>query len=505
MDFTNNPENFIDAARRASLPVIGTVPVGSNYWQPMITTAQLQQLMPIPSPCFTNMNGWENIFSGPPFQPIIGLSLPFVSTGVCSPPLQAISEIKSEHDAADISAPVTPIASAPAKSLKKRKLETSDASSEKPKPAASKASKKTRYQCEECSKFFTRPSSLATHRFTHTGEKPHECTFLGCSKRFSVVSNLRRHMRLHQDPQPRGRRKNHTYRHYNAGEPYSVSYPVPPTTNYPSFLPPNFSGLELPADADSDQSDCTSKRGFQELTGDNSDDTECEADRPSKKSRYQCDQCLKYFTRPSSLTTHMYTHTGEKPHECTFPGCNKRFSVLSNLRRHTRLHLYPQPRNIRRKQQDCRHYFLDGPYPMFPMPPLDLPHLLAMQIHEQMLANGDFISGASHIHPSFIPGIPLPPPHAKLPGLQPIDIVSAASLMSMPMAPLQTPITANSSLVAGGLSELGLGFGQDEPTTVPRRFSAPPMPAPMPNSWLARNMNSGIGGHPSANNCNLFL
>ncbi|KAJ2251150.1 hypothetical protein GGH97_000196 [Coemansia sp. RSA 475] len=249
MDFTNNPENFIDAARRASLPVIGTVPVGSNYWQPMITTAQLQQLMPIPSPCFTNMNGWENIFSGPPFQPIIGLSLPFVSTGVCSPPLQAISEIKSEHDAADISAPVTPIASAPAKSLKKRKLETSDASSEKPKPAASKASKKTRYQCEECSKFFTRPSSLATHRFTHTGEKPHECTFLGCSKRFSVVSNLRRHMRLHQDPQPRGRRKNHTYRHYNAGEPYSVSYPVPPTTNYPSFLPPNFSGLELPADA----------------------------------------------------------------------------------------------------------------------------------------------------------------------------------------------------------------------------------------------------------------
>ncbi|KAJ2125384.1 hypothetical protein IW147_001030 [Coemansia sp. RSA 720] len=259
------------------------------------------------------------------------------------------------------------------------------------------------------------------------------------------------------------------------------------------------------SDSDSDHSDCTSKRGFQEISGDNSDDTEYEADRPSKKMRYQCNQCLKYFTRPSSLTTHMYTHTGEKPHECTFPGCSKRFSVLSNLRRHTRLHLDPQPRNIRRKQQAFHHYFLDGSYPMFPMPPLDLPHLLAMQIHEQMLANGD-LSGTLQIHPPFIPGIPLLSPHAKLPGLQPIDIVSAASLTSMPIAPLQTPMADNSNLVAGGLSELGLGFGQDVPTAVPRRFSAPPMPAPTPNSWLASSLNNSVGGYsPSANNCNLFL
>ncbi|KAI9503150.1 hypothetical protein BX070DRAFT_183478, partial [Coemansia spiralis] len=54
--------------------------------------------------------------------------------------------------------------------------------------------------------------------------------------------------------------------------------------------------------------------------------------------RYQCEECLKYFTRPSSLTTHIYTHTGEKPHECSFPGCSKKFSVLSNLRRHMKLH-----------------------------------------------------------------------------------------------------------------------------------------------------------------------
>ncbi|OMJ16720.1 Zinc finger protein [Smittium culicis] len=54
--------------------------------------------------------------------------------------------------------------------------------------------------------------------------------------------------------------------------------------------------------------------------------------------RYNCKYCTKSFTRPSSLTIHTYTHTGEKPHECTFPECKKRFSVLSNLRRHLKLH-----------------------------------------------------------------------------------------------------------------------------------------------------------------------
>ncbi|ORX91717.1 hypothetical protein K493DRAFT_153040, partial [Basidiobolus meristosporus CBS 931.73] len=52
---------------------------------------------------------------------------------------------------------------------------------------------------------------------------------------------------------------------------------------------------------------------------------------------YQCTFCGKRFARPSSLKTHTYSHTGEKPFVCPEEGCHSQFSVLSNLRRHAKL------------------------------------------------------------------------------------------------------------------------------------------------------------------------
>ncbi|KAI8969931.1 hypothetical protein BDF20DRAFT_791682, partial [Mycotypha africana] len=54
--------------------------------------------------------------------------------------------------------------------------------------------------------------------------------------------------------------------------------------------------------------------------------------------KYVCPQCNKRFSRPSSLKTHTYSHTGEKPYVCGFPTCNKKFSVQSNMRRHMKVH-----------------------------------------------------------------------------------------------------------------------------------------------------------------------
>ncbi|KAJ2308371.1 hypothetical protein IWW54_004090 [Coemansia sp. RSA 2705] len=61
-------------------------------------------------------------------------------------------------------------------------------------------------------------------------------------------------------------------------------------------------------------------------------------EKEKRERKYECQHCKKRFSRPSSLTSHVYTHTGERPFACDFPGCTKRFSVLSNLRRHHKVH-----------------------------------------------------------------------------------------------------------------------------------------------------------------------
>ncbi|KAK4649320.1 uncharacterized protein QC761_117760 [Podospora bellae-mahoneyi] len=58
----------------------------------------------------------------------------------------------------------------------------------------------------------------------------------------------------------------------------------------------------------------------------------------STQKKHKCKVCDKRFTRPSSLQTHMYSHTGEKPFQCEVEGCGRNFSVVSNLRRHRKVH-----------------------------------------------------------------------------------------------------------------------------------------------------------------------
>jgi len=56
--------------------------------------------------------------------------------------------------------------------------------------------------------------------------------------------------------------------------------------------------------------------------------------------KWKCIYCSKIVGRKASLTDHIKSHKGEKPHICGY--CRKSFTNKSNLNRHMRIHIRKQ-------------------------------------------------------------------------------------------------------------------------------------------------------------------
>lgn len=232
------------------------------------------------------------------------------------------------------------------------------------------------YLCSvpDCGKRFHTNGNLRKHSFIHTGEKPHKCGI--CDKSFAQVvnlvtkfslkllfillgcliqsTNLRLHMRTHQQLLDKGQNFNsrvrkpeavfpcdfcpmtfHRIRHFNA---HRATHTGEPTTLPCTICQQQFPNIKELKDHKKTQHPGT-------VRNQSSYQTNVCIIITFEKQVHQCPLCDKSFFKKTAMQRHQASHTEESVPKPYFPcqHCNSRFTTSAARTVHERIHTGERP------------------------------------------------------------------------------------------------------------------------------------------------------------------